>query len=328
MNGASFGIFCLSHIESLKIRQFRLNKIDTIEYKPQRAEKAMNILLRIVRDQISRVLLFVAALGFYISCPLVLEGAVTEKPMVVIIPSYNNMEWYERNLSSVFMQNYTNYRVIYIDDCSKDGTGKAVEQYVYGHKQEHRFQLIRNTKRLGAMANLYNAIVSCKDREIAVLLDGDDWLYHNDVLSHLNSVYSSKNIWFTHGRMIEHPSGWAGWCEPIPQYIIDTKAYRHFKHPTHLRTFYVWLFKKINPEDFKYKGEYLTMTWDMAIMFPMLEMAEERHAFINEINYVYNIANPINDNKVNAQLQRDLDRMIRNRPPYKRLEKADIGPLN
>jgi len=41
-----------------------------------------------------------------------------EKSMVVIIPSYNNESYCEKNLTSVFSQQYENYRVIYIDDCS------------------------------------------------------------------------------------------------------------------------------------------------------------------------------------------------------------------
>ena len=61
------------------------------------------------------------------------------------------------------------------------------------------------------------------------------------------------------------------------------------------------------------------MTWDQAIMFPMIEMAAERHAFIPEVTYVYNVVNPINDNKVDPQLQRDLEEFIRSRQPYERL---------
>src|SRR5437868_3721405 len=53
-----------------------------------------------------------------------------EKNMVIIIPSYNNCKWYERNLQSALSQNYTNFRVIYTDDCSTDGTGGLVEQYL------------------------------------------------------------------------------------------------------------------------------------------------------------------------------------------------------
>src|ERR1700722_4170775 len=44
-----------------------------------------------------------------------------EKPIVIIIPSYNNAQWYKNNIESVLIQEYTNYRVIYIaDGCDSD----------------------------------------------------------------------------------------------------------------------------------------------------------------------------------------------------------------
>ena len=61
------------------------------------------------------------------------------------------------------------------------------------------------------------------------------------------------------------------------------------------------------------------MAWDMAIMYPMIEMAGDKHEFLSRVNYIYNIENNINDNKVNANLQNELDRVIRNMPPYKPL---------
>ena len=73
-------------------------------------------------------------------------------------------------------------------------------------------------------------------------------------------------------------------------------------------------------EDLRYKGQFFPMTWDMAMMYPMIEMCGERHAFISDVIYCYNIANQINDNKVNPQLQNDLDKYIRSLPPYKKLE--------
>jgi hypothetical protein len=41
---------------------------------------------------------------------------MVENPLVVIIPSYKNAKYYKQNLDSVFNQNYTNYRVIYVAD--------------------------------------------------------------------------------------------------------------------------------------------------------------------------------------------------------------------
>lgn len=277
-----------------------------------------------------------------------------EKPMVVVIPSYNNRVWFVRNLNSVLSQNYSNYRVIYLNDCSKDGTGQAIELYLKKNninfravhfddsfstdistitqnfvelinKENYYFTLVHNINRCGALENLYRAIYSCADQEIVVTLDGDDWFYDSDALAVLNRTYSSGNVWLTHGSFMEFPFGHVAWSEPIPENIISKNAFREFKCASHLRTFYAWLFKKIKLEDLLYNGKFFPMTWDMAMMYPMIEMAGERHAFISTLNYVYNMANPINDNKVDNQgLQVYLDRYIRKMPRYQRLNETEL----
>jgi glycosyltransferase involved in cell wall biosynthesis len=272
--------------------------------------------------------------------------------MVVVIPSYNNINWLHNNLRSVLQQQYGNFRIIYIDDHSADGTGVAVEKYLHENEvdyreivfddssmttlqdavyafglqvnsEKHKFTLVRNVNRCGALANLYRAIHSSQPNEIIVTVDGDDWLYHDKVLEQLNEVYSSAEIWFTHGTLIEYPWGNVTWCEPVKPDYIARNAFREFKCPSHLRTFYAWIFQKIPLDDFLYEGDFFPMAWDMAIMFPIAEMSGERHAFIKEVNYVYNMANHINDNKVDPGLQNLLDHIIRTKPRYQRLEKAD-----
>jgi glycosyltransferase involved in cell wall biosynthesis len=272
----------------------------------------------------------------------------SQLPITMVIPSYNNEKWVMQNLNSVLHQNYSPYRILYVNDCSGDQTSLMVEQYLQEARIDyhvidfeeassieettaafaeqvnanpHFFTLINNKKRAGALANLYRMIHSCHDEEIVVTVDGDDWLAHNAVLSLVNETYCSGEIWFTHGTMKEHPWGHVAWSEPVPEHLIAANAYREFKCPSHLRTFYAWLFKKIKLDDFLYQGEFYPMTWDMAIMYPLGEMAGERHAFIKEPIYIYNMENAINDNKVNADLQNVLDAHIRKLPRYMRLEK-------
>jgi glycosyltransferase involved in cell wall biosynthesis len=247
---------------------------------------------------------------------------IPEKPMVIIITSYNNSQWVQENLTSVFTQDYSNYRVIYIDDASLDGTADVAESLIRDQAQEFRFTLIRNNIRKGGLCNLYDAVSRCADEEIIVNLDGDDWLANPYVLKIVNQAYSNQNIWLTHGTLVEYPKNVLGWSIPIPRKIIKKNAFRTYRCPSHLKTFYTWLFKKIDVEDLKVGGEFFPMTWDQAIMFPMMEMAGHRHAFISETLYVYNVANPINDNKVNANLQRDLEKLIRSKPRYTRLQEA------
>ncbi|MBP9842006.1 MAG: glycosyltransferase [Simkaniaceae bacterium] len=289
--------------------------------------------------------------------PLLASHESKTKSFVIVIPSYNNERWIQKNLESAINQKYKNFRIIYINDQSQDRTVQildniltecskskktvqtisfddsdakdiesATEKFKNLVNQSNSFlTVVNNVNRAGALANLYRAIHSCKDNEIIVTLDGDDWLYNYNVLNQLNKVYNSRTVWLTHGRLITYPGNAATWCEPVPPHIVKNNAFRQFKCPSHLRTFYSWLFKKIKLEDLLYNGEFFAMTWDMAMMYPMIEMAGERHAFISALNYVYNILNPINDNKVNADLQNMLDRYIRQSEPYLRLEDA---PLN
>jgi len=240
------------------------------------------------------------------------------KSVVVVIPSYNNAEWYDKNLSSVFAQDYANYSVIYIDDKSSDNTYQLVTQKVAASGKQKQVKVIGNEQRKGALANIYNAIhTHCSDKDIVVLLDGDDWFKHENVLSTVVRAYDDANILMTYGQYEEYPSGRIGQCQAIPRTVIEAHAYRKYPWVTsHLRTFYAGLFKKIKKEDFMYQGDFFTVTWDMAILFPMLEMAAGRWKFIEDVLYVYNMATPLNDYKTKFELQQMCHYYIRHQPPY------------
>ena len=259
-------------------------------------------------------------------CHTIHAIAIEDKYFVVVIPSYNNQQWYERNLASVMNQNYANFHVIYTDDCSPDGTGSLVEKYLEEHDSNHTVSLIKNNTRYGALYNLYRMINMCDDNTIIVTLDGDDWFPDNEVLTRLNNVYSSDEIWLTYGQFKLHPSATTGWASPMPDYIVENNSFRDFQHlPTHLRTFYAWLFKQIKLEDLLYIGQFYSMTWDMVMMFPMIEMAGERHRFISDIMYIYNNANSISDHHVSRQLQAHLAQVVKKKKRYIRLAEKPLS---
>jgi glycosyltransferase involved in cell wall biosynthesis len=244
-----------------------------------------------------------------------------ERHMVIIICSYNNAKFYAWNLDSVLEQEYSNYHVIYIDDCSTDGTYDLVKKYLQGHMLEDRFIVFKNDINRKALANLYYAIHTCKPTDIIVILDGDDRFAHTKVLQRINQTYADSNIWLTYGQFREYPSGMMGFCHPYPQDIIDHNAFRRYPDtPSHLRTFYAGLFHKIKQEDLLFKGEFFSMTYDLAIMFPMIEMAQIHHQYINEVLVHYNNSNPINDHRVSKGLQRKFDLIIRARASYSKID--------
>lgn len=244
-----------------------------------------------------------------------------QKPIVIIIPSYNNSKWYIRNLSSVLDQEYDNYRIIYIDDCSTDGMSESVVRFITKNDIDGRVTYIRNAQRRGALANLHDAIYDCADDEIVVTVDGDDWLEDSYACGIINSTYSASDVWITYGRYREYPSNLIGAWRAIPQDVIQGNAFRdHEWLSTHLRTFYAGLFKKIAPEDLLFQGKFFQKTWDMAFMFPMLEMAGTHVHHMSDVLYVYNIDNPLNDFKQDLDTVLYLENVIRRKKRYTPLD--------
>jgi len=244
-----------------------------------------------------------------------------EKPFVIVIPSYNNARYFEKNLDSVLSQNYNNFRVIYIDDASTDFTGSLVEAYLEKHDTHHRVTLIKNTKRTKALANKYKGIWLCNPEEIIVGVDGDDWLFDENVLSYLNEIYQDPNVWLTYGQFVYSPSGNSGWASEVKKEIIEQNAFRqHNWQTTHLHSFYAALFHKIKKEDLYYGDDFFEMAEDLARMFPMLEMAGFHSKFIPKVLYVYNFGTPLNDGVLNGDLQMRLGWEVRKKPKYQPLK--------
>ena len=245
-----------------------------------------------------------------------------EKEILIVIPSYNNKAWYQKNLDSIFSQKYKNYRVIYLDDASPDGTGNLVARYIEEKKQEDRFILIRNQENQGALANVYRAIHTyAQDHEIIVIVDGDDWLSNEYVLSRINKAYSDNNTWLTYGQFKRYPSGTIGFCNYFPDFFIENNLFRDYRFiSAHVRTFYAWLFKKIKKEDLMHNGRFVPASTDSTAMFPMLEMAGKHVKFIPDVLYIYNRATTGNvDKKYGDNIQWDYVCIARERPRYQRL---------
>ncbi len=246
-----------------------------------------------------------------------LENQINKKhKFVIVTTSFNNEKWYLKNLDSIFGQNYTNYRVIYINDISTDKTGKLVQEYIRTRCLESKCAYIENQEKKYQVRNLYDAIHMCQDDEIIVTVDGDDWLPDDNVLTKLNKIYNENDIWMTYGQY-QNSQGKIGGASPYSDYVIQTRSFRKDDwRATHLRTFKAFLFKKIKKEDLMYEEKFLDMAGDLAFMIPMLEMAGNRSMFIPEVLYVYNIDNPLMENKVNVARQNLLADITRNRKQY------------
>lgn len=241
--------------------------------------------------------------------------------LVVVIPSYNNAQWYKYNLASVIGQDYDNFSVVYTDDASTDGTGALVMQYLATVKPHVDVKVIHNAKRQGACANLYAMIHSLDPENIVLTVDGDDWLATPRVLSLINKVYNKYDVLLSYGTLQRYPySRKYSYARSFPVRVIEQNSFREYPWiTTQLRTFKAGLYQKIKKADLCWQRSFFQATGDMGFMFPMLEMAGNRSMYIPDILYVYNRATPLNDSKANRKLQAAMGRHIRSKKKYQRL---------
>ena len=67
----------------------------------------------------------------------------------IIIPAYNCEQWVSRNLNSALRQEYDNYDIVYVDDCSTDNTLKLVNEIL--EKSEKKFKVVSNEENMKAL---------------------------------------------------------------------------------------------------------------------------------------------------------------------------------
>jgi glycosyltransferase involved in cell wall biosynthesis len=235
---------------------------------------------------------------------------------VFIIPSYNNSDWYEYNIKSIAKQHYDNWRAIYIDDASTDGTLKLVRDYTKSLDLTQKFTYIQNPKKLGPAGSRYQGYIHTYDDEICCMLDGDDWLYGDNVLDVLNDIYNDGynctygSYWNSGIPENSIPRPPSDYSNHIHKYkLYRSQATKSFI-ASHLRTMKAYLIKDINPDKYlKLNNEWIKVCTDMAEMFYVLEKKETSHKFIQLPLYVYNFHNSIRYDT--SYVHRDKDKGVR-----------------
>ena len=248
----------------------------------------------------------------------------------IVIPSYNNESWVEPNLASILYQTYTNYEVLYIDDCSTDDTSYNVLE-VIGRKENWTVIKNKDNKRRGYNISPHSTHIQefiKDDEDILVFVDGDDWLYDDYVLEKLNDFYNDKECWMTYGGMVCYPSGQPGNPQNSPylDVVHQANAYRrdHWR-ASHLRTFKWHLYKQIRKEDMCYSktGEYYFHAEDLATSYPCLEMCpQNKIGVLDFYSYVFNETPSNRERGIarEAEAGMDLENEIRNQKPYDKLK--------
>ena len=241
---------------------------------------------------------------------------------IVVIGAYNAEKFIGQCIASVRRQSCPDWKCVVIDDLSTDKTLDAARAAA---DQDSRIMLIRNELRKFLLANTAAAIelASPDPEDVVVWLDGDDALMGTKVFERLRQAYNA-GAWMTYGSYAGSDDVRGVECKPYSSWVVKGSFYRWSEwRASHLKTFKVWLWRKIKPGDltisreqhleflrhlrvsfrwlsyFKLRGvafgdlvdpsgDFFRRCTDKAVMLPMLEMARERARFIPAILYAYN----------------------------------------
>jgi len=246
----------------------------------------------------------------------------------IVVATGNAAPWIGRCIQSIADQHTRwNWQCLVIDDASTDGTEASIHASVnaiQSNEVRGRFQVQRNTHQRGALANLVDGFkqLGTRDRPMDVLIpiDGDDWLFSSSALETVAQKYEATGCWLTYGGMIISPGGELC-CTPVADNVIASGQHRQsLWFTSHLRSFRSHLWHAIRDEDLRDEtGSYYEVTWDMAMIFPMLEMAGDRIQTLKRAVYVYNMSNPASDHVQRRKLQIEAQQRIRNKASYRRL---------
>jgi len=238
--------------------------------------------------------------------------------IVVLVPFHNAAEFMKECYDSLIGQRYDNYRLHFLDDYSTDGSldiipdGPNIRKY-------------RRNERMFPLKNIHLSLIGpelCVE-DIILLVDGDDFLPHSEVFGRINELYNNAGCLMTYGQYRTY-AGHQGHCTAYDReefYQLRMLDYR----ASHLKTFRYRLFADFLAQDPRltaYKDEsdnFYSMTGDVALMYPLMEIAGYEKVFFNEeVLYIYR-EHSFNDSNLDRGRQIKNEMHIRSKPGFKQV---------
>lgn len=105
----------------------------------------------------------------------------------VAISAYNIENYIQRAINSVLNQEFENYEIIIVDDCSKDNTMQKIKEY--DDSKISVYQTKKNTKTAGGTRNV---AINYAKGEYIIFLDGDDVLFNKETLKNIDNVIKDQ----------------------------------------------------------------------------------------------------------------------------------------
>lgn len=106
----------------------------------------------------------------------------------IIIAAYNVETYIEEAIKSVLNQEFCDYELIIVDDCSTDSTYQKIEKYKDG-----KVKICKTQYNTGTAGGARNEGLKHSEGEYIIFLDGDDRLYNKETLTEIDKLIGQVN---------------------------------------------------------------------------------------------------------------------------------------
>jgi len=209
---------------------------------------------------------------------------VSDPRFVVLSTGVKIPEWAPCCLGSVRRQKFACRHIVYTDRETAAVCRDVTRTYERGCLVDLR------EDRGSALANIWHAMHELEPGTVVSFCDLDDMLLA-PALETVRDVYEDPNLRITWGQFRWWPTGGRGLCEPIPEDVVERRAYREHKWVTsHLRTCKAGLFQELEAHELqRTDGSWLPYAGDCAMWWSMLERTEPwEQLFVRKELLAYN----------------------------------------
>jgi teichuronic acid biosynthesis glycosyltransferase TuaG len=138
----------------------------------------------------------------------------------IITPAFRAARFVGDSIRSAVAQDYPNWEMLIVDDCSPDDTAKRVEEWV---ERDSRVRLIRQLRN-GGPAAARNAALASSSGRFAAFLDSDDYWLPQKLSRQLEFMRTNgAAIAFTSFRRISEDGGQIGRLLTVPERLTYTQ---------------------------------------------------------------------------------------------------------
>lgn len=222
----------------------------------------------------------------------------------IITPVYNSERFLKQTIDSVLAQEYKDWEMILVDDCSTDNSEKIIREYM---KNDSRIKYIKLEVNSGAAVSRNTAIESAKGRYIA-FLDSDD-IWTSNKLNVQIEFMKKNNVGFSFAeyRVMTEEGEEINRVIKVPKEI----DYKGYLKNTIIGCLTVVIDRKICGD---FSMVNIKKNQDMATWLKILKKGNKAYG-INKSLGIYRLVNgSISNNKINAaksvwRTYRDIEKM-------------------